>query len=200
MKNLDLGVHRAVQDWARDVLLIAMGILSMVTTPLKTREDNAFTWFPIIEVAYLFIGIFITMIPCLLILKAGPNGKLAFLINAVQQPWQYFWVTGALSSFLDNAPTYLTFFNTALGSFYPGMAEAEAVPLLMTENAVFLKAISAGAVFFGSCSYIGNAPNFMVRSISEEAGTSMPSFFGYILKYSLIFLIPSFVLVTLIFF
>jgi Na+/H+ antiporter NhaD/arsenite permease-like protein len=109
-------------------------------------------------------------------------------------------VTGALSAFLDNAPTYLTFFNTAIGSFYAEMAEAQAVPLLMTENAIYLKAVSAGAVFFGACSYIGNAPNFMVRSISEEAGTPMPSFFGYILKYSLIILIPTFVIVTLIFF
>jgi Na+/H+ antiporter NhaD/arsenite permease-like protein len=194
------GVHRAVQDWARDILLIIMGILSLVTTKRSLREDNEFTWFPIVEVAYLFIGIFITMIPCLLILKAGSDGALAFLVNGVTQPFHYFWVTGALSSFLDNAPTYLTFFNTALGSFYAGMAEAEAVPLLMTENAIYLKAISAGAVFFGACSYIGNAPNFMVRSISEEAGTPMPSFFGYILKYSLIFLIPVFVVVNLVFF
>ena len=194
------GVHRAVQDWARDVLLIIMGILSLVTTRVSLREDNDFTWFPIIEVAYLFIGIFITMIPCLLILKAGSHGALAFLVNGVTQPYHYFWVTGTLSSFLDNAPTYLTFFNTALGSFYTGMAEADAVPLLMTENAIYLKAISAGAVFFGACSYIGNAPNFMVRSISEEAGTPMPSFFGYILKYSLIYLIPTFVVVHLIFF
>lgn len=195
-----LGIHRAIQDWARDGFLIVMGILSMVTTSVKIREDNDFTWFPIIEVAYLFIGIFITMIPCLLILKAGPEGELAFLINAVKEPIHYFWVTGALSSFLDNAPTYLTFFNTALGSYYPGMEEAAAVPLLMTENAIFLKAISAGAVFFGACSYIGNAPNFMVRSIAEEAGTPMPSFFGYILKYSLVFLVPSFIAVTFIFF
>jgi Na+/H+ antiporter NhaD/arsenite permease-like protein len=194
------GVHRAVQDWARDVLLIIMGILSLVTTRVSLREDNDFTWFPIIEVAYLFIGIFITMIPCLLILKAGSHGALAFLVNGVTQPYHYFWVTGTLSSFLDNAPTYLTFFNTALGSFYTGMAEADAVPLLMTENAIYLKAISTGAVFFGACSYIGNAPNFMVRSISEEAGTPMPSFFGYILKYSLIYLIPTFVVVHLIFF
>lgn len=195
-----LGVHRAVQDWVRDGLLILMGVLSLVTTSFKIREDNDFSWFPIIEVAYLFIGIFITMIPCLLILKAGPNGELAFLINAVKEPFHYFWVSGALSSFLDNAPTYLTFFNTALGSFYPGMAEPEAVVLLMNENPVFLKAISAGSVFFGACSYIGNAPNFMVRSISEEAGTPMPSFFGYILKYSLVFLIPSFLVVTVVFF
>ena len=195
-----LGVHRAVQDWARDTLLIVMGVLSLVTTKRSLREDNDFTWFPIVEVAYLFIGIFITMIPCLLILKAGSDGALAFLVNGVTQPFHYFWVTGALSGFLDNAPTYLTFFNTALGSFYAGMAEVEAVPLLMTENAVYLKAISTGAVFFGACSYIGNAPNFMVRSISEEAGTPMPSFFGYILRYSLIFLIPVFVVVNLVFF
>ena len=195
-----LGIHRTVQDWVRDALLIIMGSLSLVTTKMSLREDNDFTWFPIIEVAYLFIGIFITMVPCLLILKAGSDGALAFLVNGVTQPVHYFWVTGILSSFLDNAPTYLTFFNTALGSFYSGMTEAQAVPLLMTENATYLKAISTGAVFFGACSYIGNAPNFMVRSISEEAGTPMPSFFGYILKYSLIYLIPCFVVVTLIFF
>jgi len=194
------GVHRAVQDWVRDGLLIVMGILSLLFTPVRLREDNDFTWFPILEVAYLFIGIFITMIPCLLILKAGPKGELAFLVNSVTRPAHYFWVTGALSSFLDNAPTYLTFFNSALGSFFAELPEAQSVPLLMTEKAVYLKAVSAGAVFFGACSYIGNAPNFMVRSISEEAGTPMPSFFGYIVKYSLVFLIPSFVVVTLIFF
>jgi len=195
-----LGVHRAIQDWLRDGLLILLGVASLIATPIQLREDNDFTWFPIIEVAYLFIGIFITMIPCLLILKAGTHGALAFLINMVEKPYHYFWVTGTLSSFLDNAPTYLTFFNTALGGFYSGLTETQAVPLLMTENAIYLKAISAGAVFFGACSYIGNAPNFMVRSIAEEAGTPMPSFFGYILKYSLVFLIPVFVIVTLIFF
>lgn len=195
-----LGVHRGVQDWVRDGLLIVMGLLSMATTAVEIREDNDFTWFPIIEVACLFVGIFITMIPCLLILKAGANGQLAFLINAVKEPVHYFWVAGTLSGFLDNAPTYLTFFNTALGSHYPGMAEAQAVPLLMTDSALYLKAISAGAVFFGACSYIGNAPNFMVRSISEEAGTPMPSFFGYILKYTVVFLLPVFAVVTLIFF
>ena len=195
-----LGIHRAVQDWVRDGLLIVMGILSLIATPIQIRDDNDFTWFPIVEVAYLFIGIFITMIPCLLILKAGSEGALAFLVNGVTQPMHYFWVTGGLSSFLDNAPTYLTFFNSALGAFYPGASEAQAVPLLMTENAIYLKAISAGAVFFGACSYIGNAPNFMVRSISEEAGTPMPSFFGYILKYSLVFLVPTFVIVNFVFF
>jgi len=195
-----LGIHRSIQDWVRDGLLIVMGSLSLVTTPIRLREDNDFTWFPIIEVAYLFIGIFITMIPCLLILKAGSQGALAFLTKGVTAPAHYFWVTGGLSSFLDNAPTYLTFFNSALGRFYSGMTEAQAVPLLMTENAIYLQAIASGAVFFGACSYIGNAPNFMVRSISEEAGTPMPSFFGYILKYALIYLVPIFVLVTFIFF
>lgn len=194
------GVHRVIQDWLRDGLLVLLGIGSLVATPRALREENEFSWFPIIEVAYLFIGIFITMIPCLLLLKAGPNGAFAFLINAVKAPVHYFWVTGMLSAFLDNAPTYLTFFNTALGSFYSGLSEAQAVPLLMTEKAIYLQAVSAGSVFFGACSYIGNAPNFMVRSIAMEAGTDMPSFFGYIFKYSLIFLIPTFVVVTLIFF
>ncbi len=194
------GVHRATQDWLRDILLILLGAGSLWATPKKLREENEFSWFPIIEVAYLFIGIFVTMIPCLLLLKAGPEGAFAFLINAVKEPFHYFWVTGVLSAFLDNAPTYLTFFNTALGSFYAGMAEHDAVPLLMNEKAIYLQAISTGAVFFGACSYIGNAPNFMVRSIADEAGTKMPSFFGYIIKYSLVFLVPTFIIVTFIFF
>ena len=195
-----LGVHRSIQDWTRDGLLILIGALSLWTTRVEVREDNNFTWAPIIEVALLFIGIFITMLPCLLILKAGPNGAMAFLINAVNQPAHYFWAAGALSSFLDNAPTYLTFFSTALGSFYPGVPEAVGVMHLMGELPDYLAAVSAGSVFFGACSYIGNAPNFMVRSIAEEAGTKMPSFFGYILKYTLVFLIPSFTVVTLVFF
>ena len=195
-----LGVHRAVQDWVRDLLLVALGTLSLAITPIQLREDNNFTWFPIIEVAYLFVGIFVTMIPCLLILKAGSHGALAFLVTGVEKPLHYFWVTGGLSGFLDNAPTYLTFFNTALGSFYPGMPEDQAVPLLISENAIYLKAIASGAVFFGAFSYIGNAPNFMVRSISEELGTPMPSFFGYIIKYALVFLVPCLVVVTLVMF
>lgn len=195
-----LGVHRAAQDWLRDGLLVLFGLISLWVTPRTLREENEFSWFPIVEVAYLFIGIFVTMIPCLLLLKAGDKGAFAFLINAVKEPVHYFWVTGVLSAFLDNAPTYLTFFNTALGSFYAGMTESQSVPLLMTENAIYLKAVSAGAVFFGACSYIGNAPNFMVRSIASEAGVDMPSFFGYILKYSVVFLVPTFVVVTVIFF
>jgi Na+/H+ antiporter NhaD/arsenite permease-like protein len=195
-----LGVTRSVQEWARDLFIIAMGILSLIVTSAKIREDNEFTWFPIKEVAYLFAGIFVTMTPCLLLLLAGTKGALGFIIGAVEKPFHYFWITGTLSSFLDNAPTYLTFFSSALGKFYAGMPEQLAVSKLIAENPIYLMAISAGAVFFGANTYIGNAPNFMVRSIAEEAGTPMPSFFGYMLKYSIVFLVPTFVLVTLIFF
>jgi Na+/H+ antiporter NhaD/arsenite permease-like protein len=195
-----LGVTRSVQEWGRDLFIIAMGILSLIVTSAKIREDNEFTWFPIKEVAYLFAGIFVTMTPCLLLLLAGTKGALGFIIGAVEKPFHYFWITGILSSFLDNAPTYLTFFSSVLGKFYAGMPEPLAVSKLIAENPIYLMAISAGAVFFGANTYIGNAPNFMVRSIAEEAGTPMPSFFGYMLKYSIIFLMPTFVLVTLIFF
>lgn len=195
-----LGIHRNIQDVVRDGLLVLMAVLSLIFTKQRVREDNQFTWFPIKEVAILFIGIFLTMIPCLKMLQAGAEGPLAFLIAAVKTPAHYFWVTGGLSAFLDNAPTYLTFLNTALGGFYAGMPETTAVGHLIRENPVYLMAISAGAVFFGAATYIGNAPNFMVRSIAEEAGTPMPSFFGYLLKYSLVILVPVFALVTVIFF
>ena len=122
------------------------------------------------------------------------------MIRGVAEPAHYFWVTGALSSFLDNAPTYVVFLNTALGTFSPGAAEREAISALIQNNEVYLEAIAAGAVFMGANSYIGNAPNFMVRSIAEEAGVAMPSFFGYILKYSLAILIPCFIVVTWVFF
>lgn len=195
-----LGIHRSIQGWTSDGIIVLMGILSLVFTPTQVREDNEFTWFPIQEVAYLFAGIFITMTPCLLLLLAGTKGALGFIVGAVKEPYHYFWVTGTLSSFLDNAPTYLTFFTTAVGKFYTGMPEPIAVSKLIAENPIYLMAISAGAVFFGANTYIGNAPNFMVRSIAEEAGTPMPSFFGYMLKYSIVFLIPVFILVSFIFF
>ena len=195
-----LGIHRGVQDVVRDGFLILMAVLSMSFTPRTLREANAFTWFPIQEVAILFIGIFLTMIPCLKILQAGTQGELAFLISAVREPIHYFWVTGLLSAFLDNAPTYLTFLSTAMGGFYPGVAESEAVMLLIKENPIYLMAISAGAVFFGAVTYIGNAPNFMVRSIAEEAGTPMPSFFGYMFKFSAPILGIIFVVISIIFF
>jgi Na+/H+ antiporter NhaD/arsenite permease-like protein len=195
-----LGVIRSIQEWVRDGFIIIMGVLSLIFTSSQIREDNEFTWFPIKEVAYLFAGIFVTMTPCLLLLLAGTKGALGFIIGTVKEPVHYFWITGTLSSFLDNAPTYLTFFTSALGKFCPGTPEPIAVCSLIGENPIYLIAISAGAVFFGANTYIGNAPNFMVRSIAEEAGTPMPSFFGYMLKYSIVFLVPVFIIVTLIFF
>ncbi|MCB1183176.1 sodium:proton antiporter [bacterium] len=195
-----------LQNWLKDVIIIAMGVLSMVTTQKSLREKNGFSWFPIQEVAYLFAGIFMTIIPALAILKAGPAGALADLTNNVHGPVRYFWATGILSSFLDNAPTYLTFFNAALGDL--GKVEAEIPGMLgylgsELKNLEFihdLTAISAGAVFMGSVTYIGNAPNFMVKAIAEEAGIPMPSFFGYMGKWSLPILMPIFVIVTFVFF
>jgi len=198
--RLPLGVHRPWQDVLRDLALLALAALSLLSTPRRLRDENEFTWFPIREVAVLFFGIFVTMTPCLKILQAGSAGALAPLMELLKAPGQYFWLTGVLSSFLDNAPTYLTFLNSALGAFYPGVQAREAVLRLIGEQPLYLEAISAGAVFFGAMTYIGNAPNFMVRTIAEEAGTAMPSFFGYMIKYSLPVLGPLFVLTTLVFF
>jgi len=195
-----LGIHRKIEHTVRDVLLVILGIIALQATPWKLREDNEFTWFPIKEVAYLFAGIFVTMVPPLLILKAGEAGAAAQLFEYVKEPVQYFWVTGILSSFLDNAPTYLTFFNTALGSFYAGMEEKEAVAQLISERNIYLEAIACGAVFFGANTYIGNAPKFMVRSIAEDSGTPMPSFFGYFFMWAVPILFPVFILITFIFF
>lgn len=199
-------IHVAVQNLIRDLFLILMGILSLRTTQMRLRKANEFSWFPIQEVAYLFAGIFMTIIPALKILQAGEHGALAGLIRVVQDPVHYFWVTGALSSFLDNAPTYLTFFNSALGALgvpetaVPGML-GYLEPALRNEAFIHdLTAISAGAVFMGANTYIGNAPNFMVKSIAEEAGIPMPSFFGYMFRFSIPILIPTFIVVTLIFF
>ena len=195
-----LGVHLTVENTIRDFLLVGMGLLSLLTTKKLIRKDNNFTWFPIQEVAILFAGIFMTIIPALAMLKAGTHGHFKFIIDAVKEPWHYFWITGSLSSFLDNAPTYLTFFNTALGQFFSGIPESKAVITLMTQKAIYLKAISTGAVFMGAMTYIGNAPNFMVKSIAEENDVTMPSFFGYMVKYSFIFLLPVFIITTLVFF
>lgn len=193
------GVHVEVQNLLRDILIITMGLLSLKFTSRAIREENEFTWFPIKEVAFLFAGIFMTIVPALAILRAGEHGALAFLIKTVNDPAHYFWATGLLSSFLDNAPTYLTFFNSALGQLLPGVPEAAAVPQLMAEHKLFLEAISCGAVFMGANTYIGNAPNFMVKSIAESSGVQMPSFFGFML-YSTAILIPLFILVTIVFF
>lgn len=187
------GVHVELQNATRDVLLLILAGLSWKLTPKPGRIANGFSWFPIVEVAKLFAGIFVTIIPAIAILKAGENGQLAGLIRLVTRDGQpfdamYFWLTGLLSSFLDNAPTYLVFFNTAGG---------DATQLM--KDVTTLLAISAGAVFFGASTYIGNAPNFMVRSIAQESGIKMPSFFGYMV-YSFGILMPLFGIVTLIWF
>lgn len=195
-----LGIDRNIQDWVRDIILVILGGMSLAYTSKAIRESNEFTWFPIQEVAYLFAGIFMTMIPCLKILQSGEAGAAGFLVTSVTEPFHYFWITGILSAFLDNAPTYLTFLSSALGSFFPGMPEGEAVHALIAEKEIYLEAISAGAVFFGACTYIGNAPNFMVRSIAEESGIPMPSFFGYFFMYGALILMPVYALITFIFF
>jgi Na+/H+ antiporter NhaD/arsenite permease-like protein len=193
------GVHQGIQNLVRDAFLIAMLYASWKTTPKVIREANEFTWGPIREVAILFAAIFATIIPALAILKAGERGTLAGLIQAVQTPAQYFWATGLLSSFLDNAPTYLTFLSTSVGRLYPGIAERQAILHLIAEHGVYLKAIATGAVFMGANTYLGNAPNFMVKAMAEEAGVEMPSFLGY-MKYSVVVLIPVFLITTWVFF
>ena len=188
------------QSVLRDAGIVAMGLSSLWLTPRALRRDNGFSWGPMREVAWLFAGIFMTIIPALAILKAGKDGHLGFLIGAVSEPWHYFWVTGALSSFLDNAPTYLAFLNSELGRLYPGMPEAQAIKLLIAEHGLHLEAVAAGAVFMGANTYIGNAPNFMVKSIAENAGVRMPSFLGYVARWTVPVLLPIFLLVTWLFF
>jgi Na+/H+ antiporter NhaD/arsenite permease-like protein len=183
----------------RDGLIVALLLLSLKWTRRETRAANDFSWEPILEVAKLFAGIFVTIVPALEILKAGSHGALAFIIERVSSDASYFWASGSLSSFLDNAPTYLTFFNTAQGSLYPGLAEAQAVPRIIAEHPVTLMAISCGSVFMGANSYIGNAPNFMVKSMAEQAQVKMPSFFGY-MAWSVGILVPLFILDTWLFF
>lgn len=197
-------VELELQNLVRDGLLLVIAWLSLRWTSEQCRELNEFSWGPIEEVAKLFLGIFISMIPALAILKAGSNGALASIINLVSTNGvpnnsMFFWLSGALSSFLDNAPTYLVFFNTAGGIPVPPLEAKAVAGHLMTEMAPTLTAISAGAVFMGANTYIGNAPNFMVRSIAEDMGVKMPSFFGYML-WSGCILIPSFVLLTRLFF
>ena len=199
----------------RDGLMLLIALISLLYTPMyKTVKDehghnlpepseletnvraaNGFTWEPILEVAKLFIGIFVCMIPALKLLQAGIDGSLSTVVLAVQTTTNdpvnamYFWLTGVLSSFLDNAPTYVVFFNTAGGD----------PTSLMGPMSQTLLAISCGAVFMGANTYIGNAPNFMVKAIAEENGVRMPSFFGYMI-WSVVILVPIFVLVTFVFF
>jgi Na+/H+ antiporter NhaD/arsenite permease-like protein len=178
--------------FVREAAMIGCVLASKFTSPRDTREKNAFSWFPILEVAALFIGIFLTMIPALLILQASGDQL------GVDTPAKFFWASGILSSFLDNAPTYLVFFETASGMVDKGLltgalVEGTNVPHMM------LVAISCGSVFMGANTYIGNGPNFMVKAIAEESKVEMPGFFGY-MRWSVMFLIPCFVLVTFLFF
>lgn len=179
----------------REGAMIGCAAASHFTSPKDTRDKNAFTWFPIVEVAALFIGIFLTMIPALEILRAE-GGSLG-----VDTPAKFFWVSGALSSFLDNAPTYLVFLSTSQGMVEAGglSGMGEMVSSTIQVPVIVLQAISVGAVFMGANSYIGNGPNFMVKAIAEEQRVEMPSFFGY-MKWSFTLLIPCFVLVDLVFF
>jgi len=190
-----LGVEMGLPGLVRDLGLLAVTAWSLAITPGWLRQKNQFSWAPMQEVAKLFAGIFLTMIPVLAMLKAGEQGAFAPIARAVTGaqgeplPWAYFWLSGALSSFLDNAPTYLVFFNLAGGD----------PQVLMGPLASTLAAVSAGSVFMGANSYIGNAPNFMVKAIAEERGIRMPSFFGY-MAWAVAVLLPLFLLMTLIWF
>ena len=181
----------------KEILMIMLTIFSLKLTARKVRQENEFTFGPIIEVAVLFAGIFTTMIPALIILNANAESL------RVTEPWQFFWITGVLSSFLDNAPTYLTMTATACGLPAIGVAvqnNSRYVGDLLTgglagEGVRLLTAISCGAVFMGAMTYIGNGPNFMVKAIAEKSGVKMPSFFGYML-YSCAVLLPLLALTT----
>jgi len=189
------GIHVDAPNIVRVLALLGLAAVSLMLTPMAFRQGNDFTWGPIAEVAKLFAGIFVTIVPVIAMLKAGDLGAFAPVLGLVSNPdgspnnLMYFWLTGSLSSFLDNAPTYLVFFNAAGGD----------PAVLMGPLATTLAAISAGAVFMGANTYIGNAPNFMVKAIAEEAGVKMPSFFGY-MAWSGIFLLPPFALVSFLFF
>jgi Na+/H+ antiporter NhaD/arsenite permease-like protein len=189
------GTHVGLPGLVRDVGLLVITGVSLRITPAQVHEDNQFSWAPMQEVAKLFAGIFVTIVPVIAMLRAGVDGPFGPIVAAVTRqdgspdPTMYFWASGALSSLLDNAPTYLVFFNTAGGD----------AQVLMTSMAATLAAISAGSVFMGANTYIGNAPNLMVRAIAEDRGVRMPSFFGY-MAWSSAILIPLFVIMTFIWF
>ncbi|MEO8303923.1 MAG: sodium:proton antiporter [Betaproteobacteria bacterium] len=187
------GAHLELQNLIRDAVLILLGLASLAITPRAVREHNQFHWEPIIEVAKIFAAIFITIFPVLTILEAGRSGALAGMIGLVgdgagnPRNAVVYWMTGILSAFLDNAPTYLVFFNLAGG-------DAQA---LMTTGARTLAAISMGAVYFGALTYIGNAPNFMIKAIAEDRGIAMPSFFAYF-AYAAVVMVPLLAVVSLV--
>ena len=169
----------------REIVIVLLAVVSLRLTPGRIRHDNGFSAGPMVEVAVLFAGIFLTMIPVLDLLRLRGDEL------GVRAPWQFFWASGLLSSFLDNAPTYLAFLALGQGLHLP--ADVVGVP------ASILAATSVGSVAMGANTYIGNAPNFMVKAIAEEAGVTMPGFFGYML-YSGTILLPLFVVVTFVFF
>lgn len=179
----------------KEGLMLGLAIVSMLFTDKHARKSNEFTFNPIIEVAVLFAGIFVTMIPALMILNAR-GAELG-----LTQPWHFFWATGGLSSFLDNAPTYLTMTSTASGILNVPLSTHYLKDLLAVgqQGVLLLTAISCGAVFMGATTYIGNGPNFMVKAIAEEAKIKMPSFFGY-MAYSILILVPIFIITTFLFF
>ena len=177
----------------REIVLLSLTGLSLYTTKKEVRyTQNKFTWAPIIEVAVLFLGIFTTMTPALAYLKAHAAEL------GLSTPWQFYYSTGLLSSFLDNTPTAVAFHSVATGLTAEQMT-AFACPIVAGIPEILLKAISLGAVMFGAMTYIGNGPNFMVKAIAEESGIKMPSFFGYMLKFSLVVLLPIYIIVQLIF-
>lgn len=185
------GTRLVLESLLRDGALVVIALVSLRLTPEEHRDVNGFSWEPIREVAYLFAGIFLCLIPVLAALSAGKDGALAWLLDLVTRPdgapndVAYFWLSGTLSAFLDNAPTYLVFFNLAGGD----------ATRLMGELATTLAAISMGAVYMGALTYIGNAPNFMIYAIATERGVKMPSFFGFMV-WSCAVLIPVFALLT----
>jgi Na+/H+ antiporter NhaD/arsenite permease-like protein len=178
----------------REGIMVAAALGSYMTTPKTLHGRNAFTFHPIIEVAVLFAGIFATMVPALdwLEINAAKIG--------LTSPGSFYWGCGILSATLDNAPTYLNFLTAAMGTFHLSLENPAHMQIFVTEHRVFLEAISLAAVFFGAATYIGNGPNFMVKSIAEHAGLKVPSFLGYIFKFTLPFLLPILVLLWLIFF
>ena len=186
-----MGDHHAplYLRYLREIVLLVIVLLSLYSTKKEVREANNFSWGPISEVAILFVGIFTTMTPALMYLSAHAPSL------GLDAPWQFYYSTGLLSSFLDNAPTAVAFHTVATG-----LPMVEGTTLVAGIPEVLLKAIALGAVFFGAMTYIGNGPNFMVKAIAEQEGISMPSFFGYIFKFSLVVLLPVYVVVQLIFF
>jgi Na+/H+ antiporter NhaD/arsenite permease-like protein len=186
-----LAVTFQVPSPYRELVMLVMALLSLAFTRKEARRQNRFTFHPITEVAILFAGIFATMVPLLMLLHVRGAAL------GITEPWQFFWLTGGLSSFLDNAPTYLTFFS--LAESVTSNLHGAGAAVVSGVQVDLLRAISCGAVFMGANTYIGNGPNFMVKSIAEEQGVKVPHFLGY-MAYSTVILLPTFALVTWLFF